>query len=290
MGFILATDSNSEIPLDWVQTFDLHCLRMPYTLDGQIYEYDLGEKIDIPALFGELRKGNMPTTMMKNAVEIREFFEPFLQAGQDVLFFSFSSALSGNYACVCQVADELRAEYPQRKLLCVDTLSISMVEGQLVYRAAEMRRDGKTMEEIAAWVEQNRLRSNVLLTVDSLFHLKRGGRVSGATALVGTVLDIKPLLRIDREGRLVQDGKVQSRRKAISALVANLLERGEDLPSQEVTILHGDCLEEAELLKKMILERVQPAGVRIHLVGPVIGTHAGPGVLAVVYMGKERSA
>lgn len=289
MSFILVTDSNSEIPLSWVHELDIRFLRMPYTLDGQVYAYDLGEKIDILAFYTELRKGKMPTTMMLNASEIREFFEPLLRGGHDVLYVSFSSALSGNYACACQVAEELRAEYPERKLMLVDTLSISMVEGQLVYRVAHLRKEGKSMEECAAWVEANRLRSNVCVTVDNLFHLKRGGRVTGAMALMGTVLDIKPILRMDREGRLVQDGKVQSRRKAISTLLNTLLERGEDLEHQEVTIVHGDCLQEAEQLKKMILERCAPKSVRVQVVGPVIGTHAGPGVLAIMFMGKERA-
>ena len=288
MSYVLATDSNSEIPLSWVEEFDLHFLRMPYILDGQEHDYDLGEKIDIKAFYAELRKGKMPSTVMRNAEEIRAFFEPFLKAGHDLLYISFSSALSGNFTCASQVADELRAEYPDRKLVLVDTLSISMVEGQLVGYAARMRRDGKSLEEVAAWVEANKLRANACFTVDSLFHLKRGGRVTGAKALMGTVLNIKPLLRIDREGRLVQTGQVQSRRKAISTLVNTYLERAEDIEHTELVILHGDCLEDAQLVEKLVRARCTPGSVRLSIVGPVIGTHAGPGVLATVFMGKER--
>ena len=187
-----------------------------------------------------------------------------------------------------QAAEELRETYPNQKLVLVDTLSISMVEGQLVGHAARMRAEGKTIEEVAAWVESNRLRSNVCVTVDNLFHLKRGGRVTGAMALMGTVLDIKPILRLNREGQLVQDGKVQSRRKAISTLVNNIVERAEDIEQQTITLLHGDCIKDAELLAKMIRDRCSPKDIRIQVVGPVIGTHAGPGVLAVIYMGRER--
>ncbi len=289
MSFILATDSNSEIPLEWAKAYDLPFLRMPYALDGQEYDYDLGEKIDIQAFYKLLREGKMPTTMMRNTEEIRAFFEPFLKEGRDVLYLSFSSALSGNFQCATLVAEELRAEYPDRKLVLVDTLSISMVEGQLVGAAARMRAEGKSLEEVRDWVETNKLRANACVTVDNLFHLKRGGRVTGAMALVGTVLDIKPMLRMDREGRLVQDGKVQSRRKAISALVNTYLERAEDIENQELCILHGDCLADAQLVEKMVRERCNPGSVRIQLVGPVIATHAGPGVLATVFMGKERA-
>ncbi len=288
MRFILATDSNSEIPHSWVNEYDLHFLRMPYALDGQIYDYDLGEHIDVLAFYEELRKGKMPTTMMRNSHEIRDFFEPFLREGLDVLYLSFSSALSGNFQCATQAAEELRAEYPDRKLVLVDTMSISMVEGQIVHKAAQMRAQGATLEAIVEWVEQNRMRSNAFFTVNDLFHLKRGGRVSGTVALMGTVLDIKPILRENAEGQLVQDGKVQSRRKAISTLLNNCLERIEDAESQEITIMHGDCLADAQLLEKMLRERTNPGSVRIQLVGPVIATHTGPGVLGIVFWGKPR--
>lgn len=288
MRFAMVTDSNSEIPLSWLKEYDLDFLRMPYSLDGQVYDYDLGEKIDALAFYEELRKGKMPTTMMRNVHEIREFFEPFLREGRDLLYVSFSSALSGNFACANQAAEELRVEYPDRKLVLVDTLSISLVEALIVRRAAEMRDQGKTIEEIVAWIEQNRLRYNAYFTVNDLFHLKRGGRVSGAAALMGTVLDIKPLLRLNASGQLVQDGKVQTRRKAIATLVAQCLERAEDIENQEVAIMHGDCLADAQLLEKMLREKCNPRSVRVQMVGPVIATHTGPGVLAIVFWGKER--
>jgi DegV family protein with EDD domain len=288
MGFKLLTDSDAEIPFPWVQELDLDFLRMPYSMDGQVIDYDLGEKIDIPAFYEELRKGKVPTTMMRNAAEIRDFFEPYVRGGQDVLYLGFSSALSGNFNCALQAAEELRAEYPDRKLIMVDTLSISMSQGQIVRRAAELRDQGKSMEEVAAWVEENKLRSNAYFTVNDLFHLKRGGRVSGATALMGTVLSIKPLLKENGAGQLVQDGKVQSRRKALAALLDRFLERAEDLENEEVHLMHGDCLEEAQLLEKMLRAKCNPGSVRIHLVGPVIASHTGPGVMGIVFWGKAR--
>jgi DegV family protein with EDD domain len=205
-----------------------------------------------------------------------------------VLYLGFSSALSGNFDCAVQAAEELRADYPDRKLIMVDTLSISLAQGQIVRRAAELRDQGRSIEEVAAWAEENKLRSNAYFTVNDLFHLKRGGRLSGTTALVGTVLSIKPLLKENSAGQLVQDGKVQSRRKAIAALLERCLERAEDIENQEVHLLHGDCLEEAQLLEKMLREKCSPGSVRIHLVGPVIATHTGPGVLGIVFWGKTR--
>jgi len=288
MGFQLLTDSDAEIPFSWVQELHLDFLRMPYSMDGQVYHYDLGEKIDVPAFYGELRKGKTPTTMMCNAAEIREFFEPYVRQGLDVLYLGFSSALSGNFNCAVQAAEELRAEYPDRKLIMVDTLSISMAQGQIVHRAAQLRDQGMGIEEVAAWAEENKLRSNAYFTVNDLFHLKRGGRLSGATALVGTVLSIKPLLKENGAGQLVQDGKVQSRRKAIAALLDRFLDRAEDLENEEVHLMHGDCLEDAQLLEKMLRAKCSPGSVRIHLVGPVIAAHTGPGVLGIVFWGKVR--
>ena len=287
MSFKLLTDSDAEIPFSWVKEFDLDFLRMPYSMDGQVYDYDLGEKIDVPAFYVELRKGVVPTTIMRNAAEIREFFEPYLREN-DVLYLGFSSMLSSNFQCAMQAAEELRAEYPGRKLILVDTLSISMAQGQIVRRAAELRNEGKDIEEVAAWAEQNKLRSNAYFTVNDLFHLKRGGRLSGATALVGTVLNIKPLLRESGGGQLVQDDKVKTRRKAIAALLDRFLTRAEDIENQEVHLMHGDCLADAELLERMLREKCSPGSVRIHLVGPVIATHTGPGVLGIVFWGKER--
>jgi len=288
MSFKLLTDSDAEIPLSWVEEFDLDFLRMPFSMDGQVYDYDLGEKIDILAFYEDLRRGKTATTMMRNAAEIRDFFEPYLREGNDVLFISLSSALSGNLDCAMQAAEELRAEYPERKLILVDTLAISMAQGQIVRRAAELRNRGMRIEDVASWVEQNRLRSNAHFTVDDLFYLKRGGRLSGATALMGTVLNIKPLLRENSAGQLVQDGKVQSRRKAVAALVNAFLTRAEDIENQEVHIMHGDCLADAHLLERILREKCSPGSVRIHLVGPVIAAHTGPGVLAIVFWGKER--
>ena len=288
MSFKLLTDSDAEIPFSWVKELDLDFLRMPYTMDGQVYDYDLGEKIDVPAFYQELRKGKMPTTIMRNTQEIREFFEPYVRQGLDVLYLGFSSALSGNFQCAMQAAEELRADYPERKLIMVDTLSISMAQGQIVRRAAELRDQGKSIDEVAAWAEENKLRSNAYFTVNDLFHLKRGGRLSGATALVGTVLSIKPLLKENAAGQLVQDGKVQSRRKAIAALVERYVERAEDMENQEVHLMHGDCLEDVQLMEKMLREKCTPGSVLIHLVGPVIAAHTGPGVLGIVFWGKVR--
>lgn len=288
MRFALLTDSDCEIPFPWVEELDLDFLRMPYSLDNQVYDYDLGEKIDVPAFYTELRKGKVPTTMMRNIGEIREFFEPYLREGRDVLYIGFSSALSGNFNCAVQAAEELSAEYPDRKLIMVDTLAISLAQGQLVRHAAALRDQGMDIDEVAAWLERNKLHPNAYFTVDDLFHLKRGGRLSGTTALMGTVMNIKPILRLGGDGKLVQDSKVQSRRKAISALVNIFLERAEDIENQEVHLVHGDCLAEAQLLEKMIYEKSSPGSVTIHLVGPVIATHTGPGVLGIIFWGKER--
>ena len=289
MQFIITTESNAEIPLSWVRQWEIPFMRMPYIIDDVTYEYDLGEHIDILSFYGELRKGKIPTTVLRNTEEYRAFFLPILEQGQDILHVAFSSAMSGSFHCATLAAEELRAQFPARQLVLVDTLAICMAAGVLVGCAARMRDEGKSLTEVAEWLEANKLRAQAFATVNDLFHLKRGGRVTGTAALMGTVLDIKPILRINAAGQLIPEGKVTGRKKAIRYLVEQLEANGENLAEQEVFIMHGDCLEDAQYLEKLVQERCAPKAVVVQLVGPVIGTHAGPGVLALIFMGKPRT-
>ena len=289
MQFIITMESNAETPLAWVKQWHIPFMRMPYILDGQTYEYDLGEHIDILAFYEELRQGKVPTTVLRNTEEYRDFFLPILEQGNDILHIAFSSAMSGSFQCATLAVQELREQFPQRKLVMVDTLAISMATGMLVGYAARMRDQGASLQEVAGWLEENKLRVNAYTTVNDLFHLKRGGRLTGVAALMGTVLDIKPVLRINAAGQLIPDCKLTGRKKSIRYLADQVLERGEDLTSQEIFIMHGDCLADAQYLEKQLRERCAPQAITTQLVGPVIGTHAGPGVLAVIFMGQKRS-
>ena len=288
MSYVITTESNSEIPFEWEDRYGIRVLRMPYTIEGEEIFYDLGRETDIGAFFKRMRDGAVVTTAARNPDEIREYFEPHLKAGNDILHIAFSSALSGTFGNEKLVAAQLMEEYPERKIILVDTLAISMPLGQLVKRALDMKESGSTMEEIAQWVEDNKMRSCALFVVDSLEYLRRGGRVSNASAFFGTALQIKPVLHISKEGKIVPVAKVKGKKKAVKYILDKCAETIENPQEQTVYILQADCMDEAMELKKQVEELIKPKEVVIAPVGPVIGSHAGPGTIALVYFTSDR--
>ena len=286
MSFILMTDSNSEITYQMADEYDIKCILMPYTIDGVEKDYDLGRNTDFKAFFERMRAGASVSTAQRNPQDFLDFWRPFMEQGQDVLYIAFSSQLSGTFNCACIAREELLKEFPERRIEMVDTLAISFAEGQLVYQAAKMRKAGKSLDEIRDWVEENKFHAMAYFTVDDLVYLKRGGRVSGASAAMGTLLGIKPMLHESMEGKLVPVEKIKGRKKAIRRLLEMLTEKKAD-EAYPITIKHADCLEEAQILEKHIKENFHFSEVFIHDVGPVIGSHCGPGTLALVFMGKE---
>ncbi len=288
MSYVITTESNSEIPFEWEDRYGIRVLRMPYTIEGEEIFYDLGRETDIGAFFKRMRDGAVVTTAARNPDEIREYFEPHLKAGNDILHIAFSSALSGTFGNEKLVAAQLMEEYPERKIILVDTLAISMPLGQLVKHALDMKESGSTMEEIAQWVEDNKMRSCALFVVDSLEYLRRGGRVSNASAFFGTALQIKPVLHISKEGKIVPVAKVKGKKKAVKYILDKCAETIENPQEQTVYILQADCMDEAMELKKQVEELIKPKEVVIAPVGPVIGSHAGPGTIALVYFTSDR--
>ena len=286
--FILMFDSNSELPLEIQEKYKAPFVRMPYVLGDQEYAYDLGKNTDFKAFYAAERSGAMPKTMMLPPQHYEDFWRPYLEAGQDILFVMFSSGLSGAYDCATMARESILKEFPQRTIKLVDTLSISVGCGLLVYGALQKKEAGASMEEIEKWVLENRMRVNHIFSVDDLNFLRRGGRVSSATAVVGTLLDVKPVLMVDRQGKLVNTGKIKGRKKVIRYLADQVVERMTEPEKNILVILHADQEEAAKQLEQLVLERCQPKEVWLRYVGPVIGTHAGPGTLAVVFMGKER--
>jgi DegV family protein with EDD domain len=218
----------------------------------------------------------------------RDIFEGILKRGNDVLYIGFSSALSGSYNAGTMVAESLRDAYPERKIVTIDSLSASMGEGLLVYHVAEQRRSGKSIDEVSEWLIANRLHLCHWFTVDDLFHLKRGGRISAATALVGTVLGVKPVLHVDDEGKLVAVGKVRGRRRSLEALVDEMEKTCANPTEQVVFISHGDCIEDAQYVERLVRERLNVKDVQINYVDPVIGAHSGPGTVALFFLGTAR--
>ncbi|MDL2258708.1 DegV family protein [Eubacteriales bacterium OttesenSCG-928-K08] len=287
-SFVITTESNSEIPFAWEDETGVRVLRMPYTVNDTEYYYDLGRDTDIPAFYDLMRDGASVSTALRNQREVEEYFEPYLQAGKDILHIAFSSALSGTFNNEVLAAQELMQRYPGRRIELVDTLAISGPLAQLVFEATRMQKQGKTLDEIRDWVEENKQRSCALFTVDSLEYLRRGGRLSGAAAFFGTVLEIKPVLYVSPEGKLVPIEKVRGRKKAVKYILDKCKETIVNPQEQTITICQADCMEEALALEKAVREQIAPKDVRIHPVGPTIGSHCGPGTVSLIYYGKSR--
>ena len=240
----------------------------------------------VKAFYGELRGGVMATTSAVNPDGWAAIMEPALKAGQDVLALCFSSGLSTTYQSAVIAAKELREVYPDRTINVVDTLCAALGQGLLVWHACKKRDEGMTIGELTACVEENKLNVCHWVTVDDLSHLKRGGRISATTAIVGTMLNIKPIIYIDNDGHLINTAKVRGRKAAIEYLAKKLGETGTDLDT--VFIAHGDCPEDAEALEAMLKEKYGVQNVITGYVGPVIGAHTGPGVLVLFFMGSHR--
>ena len=287
--YVFMTDSDSDLPFGYVDELDLTMVYMPYMVDGKEYLDDLGRSGKQKEYFQSMREGAAPVTSLLPTAAYLEYFEPCFEKGLDILFVAFSSKLSATIQNVYAARDELMAKYPQRKMIVVDTLSISAPQTILILKSHELYRQGKSMEEVAAWLEENKLRAQAWFTVDDLKYLRRGGRISAVAATVGTMLDLKPIITENREGKLVSSDKVRGRKAALR-LIADKAAENIDDPAQAMTIiLHADAPEDAARLESMLRERVPALGeIQTYYVGPVIGAHCGPGTVAICFFGKER--
>ena len=288
-NYILMTDSDSDLPYALKVQYDIPVVYMPYTLEGKEYYDDLGQSLDHKSFFDKMRSGAQPTTAALNQMNYEEYFEPILREGKDILFLAFSSQLSGTINSLRAAREALLETYPERTFIVVDTLSISGPQTLLVLKAHEMYRAGESMEAVAQWVEDNKLRAQAFFTVDDLKYLQRGGRVSATAAALGTLLDLKPILTETREGKLAAAQKVRGRKKALGFMVEKAFELIDDPKESIALVLHADALADAERLKAQINEKLPDLVIRIENVGPVIGTHAGPGTVAFCFIGKERA-
>ena len=288
-NYILMTDSDSDLPYALKVQYDIPVVYMPYTLDGKEYFDDLGQTLDHKSFFDAMRQGAHPTTSALNEMVYEEYFEPILAEGKDILFLAFSSQLSGTINSLRAARETLLEKYPERTFIVVDTLSISGPQTLLVLKAHEMYRAGESIETVAQWVEDNKLRAQAYFTVDDLKYLQRGGRVSATAAALGTLLDLKPILTETREGKLAAAQKVRGRKKAMGFIVDKAVESIEDPTESIGLVLHADVKEDAAKLAIMLHDRIPGMTIRVENVGPVIGAHAGPGTLAFCFIGKERS-
>lgn len=287
-NYVFMTDSDSDLPYELKVRYDIPVVSMPYTLEGKEYFDDLGQTLDSKSFFDKMRAGAQPSTSALNETIYLEYFEPVLAEGKDLLFVAFSSQLSGTINAVYAARETLLAKYPERKFMVVDTLSISGPMTILILKAHELYRAGKPMEEVAAWLEENKLRAQAWFTVDDLKYLKRGGRISPAVAAIGTMLDLKPILTETLEGKLASADKVRGRRKALNYIVDKAVENVADQKEAVGIILHADAIDDAQKLRDMLAAKLPDMELRIDNVGPVIGTHAGPGTLAFCFLGKKR--
>lgn len=286
--YVIMTDINADLPEDYIREHNLEILSLSYIIDGETY--DRTHPLEVEEFYSRMRGGSMPTTSQVNPEQAREAFAACMEQGKDVLYIAFSSGLSGTYNSGRVAAEELKEEgrFPERKVIVLDSLSASLGQGLLVHKAVQMKESGKSLEEVAAWVEENKLNLCHNFTVDDLFHLQRGGRVSKATAIVGTMINIKPILHVDNEGHLIPVGKVRGRKKSLSALVDRMGEQIKGFENPEVFISHGDCLEDARYVEKLVRERFGVESFLINHVGPTIGAHSGPGTMALFFMGNPR--
>jgi DegV family protein with EDD domain len=287
MNYVYMTDSDSDLPYHLKAEYDIPVVYMPYALNGKEYFDDLGQTLDHKSYFDAMRSGASPVTSALNEESYLEYFEPVLQSGKDLLFVAFSSKLSCTLQAAQTARKKLLEKYPDRKITIVDTLSISGPMTLLILKSHEMYRAGKSMEEVAAWLENNKLRSQAYFTVDDLKYLKRGGRISGAAAAVGTMLDLKPIIVEASDGTLQAGEKIRGRKKALAYIVDAMMKAEPDPAESPILVLNADAPEDAERVKASIEQKLPGANVMIEHVGPVIGAHAGPGTVALCFISKE---
>lgn len=284
--FIISTDSTADLPEDYIQEHKLFIHPLYYTMVDEVY----GGNTDLSPeeFYNRMRSGQMPTTMASNPGFITNAFTKQIEAGMDILHISFSSALSCSYSNASVAAKELCEEYPDAKIVVIDSLCASMGQGLLVHYALMMKEAGKSFDEIVAWINENRNHICHQFTVDDLFHLQRGGRVSKTAAVIGTIINVKPVLHVDNEGRLIPLSKVRGRKKALSTLVDNMAVKIEGYQNDIVFISHGDCLEDAQIVANLITKRFGITNFLINFVSPTIGAHSGPGTVALFFMGNDK--
>jgi DegV family protein with EDD domain len=289
MNFEIVTDSSANLPDELIEKYDLHILSLLYHVgDLEFESYEKGKKTDLTDFYARMRNKEAITTSCMGSGTCRTVFEEILKAGKDLLYIGFSSALSATYQTGCLVLEELKQEYPERNILAVDSLGASLGEGLLVTYAARLREEGRSIDFVYDWLLENRFHLCHWFTVDDLFFLMRGGRVSASSALVGTVLSIKPVMHMDDGGHLVPVTKVRGRKNSLRALLEQMEEKAIAPENQTIYISHGDCLDDANYLADKIREKFGIEDILIRPVEPVIGAHCGPGTVALFFLGTER--
>lgn len=286
--FVIVTENTCDLPRSYYEENGIVMMSLNFLLEGQTYTYE--DALPETEFYEKLRNGSMPTTSQVNPEKAAEIFEKLAKEGKDVLDIVFSSGLSGSYNSCCIAAEEVKERYPDWNVRVVDSLCASMGEGLLVHKAVQLKKAGKTLDEIAEWLESNKLHLCHNFTVNDLFHLYRGGRVSRATAVLGSMVGVKPILHVDEEGHLINIDKVRGRKRSLIALVDRMEKQLANYEGENdiIFISHGDCEEDAKFVAEQVQKRFGYDRFLIHFIGPVIGTHSGPGTVALFFMGEYR--
>jgi len=289
MDYVITASSTTDLPREYVEKRNLPVTCFTFIMNGQEYKDDMGVSMDQKEFYKAVMGGAQPTTSQVNTEQYTAFWEPFLKEGKDILHAELSSGISGSYGSACVARDALAPKYPERKLYVVDSLSASLGYGLLIHYALDLRDAGKSVDEAHQWMEDNKLKINHWFTVNDLYHLKRGGRLSGAAALFGTILHIKPVLNMDNDGHLIPREKSRGRKQAINELLSKMESMIANPDGQDIFISHADCEEDTNILVNLIKERFPGLkSVMTAMIGPVIGAHAGPGTIALFFLGNHR--
>jgi DegV family protein with EDD domain len=287
MKTIIITDSSCDLSYEYIRENNLEVIPFPYSIDGKEYIDDFGKSLSYENFYNELRIGAMPSTSQISVFTFEQAFKKHISEGNSVIYIGFSSALSQTFYNSIIAKNNILEENSEADITVIDSKSASVGLGAIVYYANELLKSGKTKDEIVNWIEVNKLKSNHWFIIDSLDHLKRGGRISATSAAVGTILDVKPLLNVDNEGKLSVVKKIRGRKKAIRELLDEL-QYIKNPEEQTLFINHGDCIKDAEMLRELVLKEVNAKDIMINHIGPIIGSHTGPGMLCLVFMGEGR--
>ena len=284
----LITDSACDLPIDYIENNQIEVAPLMVNINGKFIPDDLGQSLKHEDFYKMIKEGAMPSTTQVNVGTFLEIFKKYVKQGETILYIGLSSALSGTYNSSNTAREMILEEYPDAKIYIIDSLSASVGEGLLVYKANEMLNNNIDIDEVVKFIENTKRHVIHAITVDDLNHLKRGGRISATVATVGSLLGIKPTLKIDDEGKVIPGDKIKGRKKALKYLAKQLKDKAIKPEEQVIFICNADCKDEAEDIKKMILEEVKVKDIIITSIGSVIGTHGGPGTLGVVFIGTER--
>lgn len=286
--YVIVTDSTTDLPASYFEENHLYCMHLGCVLNGVTYNGD--NPLDVHVFYDGLRKGELPTTSQVNPDDAKQVFLEAMKESKNILCLSFSSGLSGTYNSVRIAAEELMEEDSECNIVVIDTLSASVGEGLLVHYAVKLRDEGKSMEEVAQWVEENKLKSVHIVVVDDLFHLQRGGRVSKAAAVVGSMINMKPMIHVDNEGKLVKIDAVRGRKKSLHTAVDYMESHMGTMrdKNEMIFISHADCEDEAKQIADEIKSRFGIESFLINYIGTVIGSHTGTGTIALCFLGDER--